>query len=133
MSAARSLSLFFAAGAVGALAGSVVTWLAGELGISGALGVALAPDWSAGWLYPRIVRGGLWGLVFVVPLTGAVIPRGLLASLAPTLFQLFVVYPAWAGKGVAGLDLGLLTPVFIALDNAVWGVTASWWVKGTQG
>lgn len=133
MSAARSLSLFFAAGAIGALANSVLVWLFGELGIPRALGVALAPEGSAGWLYPRIVWGGLWGLLFVLPLKAAVVPRGLLVSLAPTLFQLFVVFPAWAGKGVAGLELGLLTPVFVVLYNAVWGVTASWWVKGTQG
>ena len=133
MSAARALSLFFAAGVVGALANSVVAWLLGELGVPRALGVALAPGWSAGWLYPRLVWGGLWGLLFVLPLTTAVVPRGLLVSLAPTLFQLFVVFPAWTGKGVAGLELGLFTPLFVALYNAVWGVTASWWVKGTQG
>jgi hypothetical protein len=133
VSAARSLSLFFAAGVVGALANSLLLSLLGELGVPRALGVALAPDWSAGWLYPRLVWGGLWGLLFVLPLTAAVVPRGLLVSLAPTLFQLFVVFPAWAGKGIAGLELGLLTPLFVALYNAVWGVTASWWVKGTQG
>lgn len=133
MSAARSLSLFFAAGVVGALANSVVSWLFGELGVTHALGVALAPDWSAAWLYPRLVWGGLWGLLFVLPITSAVVPRGLLIGLAPMLFQLFVAFPIWAGKGVAGLELGVLTPVFVWLYTAVWGVTASWWVEGTQG
>ena len=133
VSAARSLSLFFAAGVVGAFANSVVAWLLGELGVPRALGVALAPDWSPGWLYPRLVWGGLWGLLFVLPLTAAVVPRGLLVSLAPILFQLFVVFPAWAGKGAGGLELGLLTPLFVAVYGAVWGVTASWWVTGTQG
>jgi hypothetical protein len=133
VSAARSLSLLFAAGVVGALANSLVAWGVGQIGIPRMLGVALAPEWSAAWLYPRLVWGGLWGLLFVLPVTAAVVPRGLLISLAPTLCQLFVVYPAWAGKGVAGLELGVLTPVFVALYNAVWGVTASWWMKGTQG
>lgn len=133
MSAARSLSLFFAAGVVGAFANSVAVWLFGELGVPRALGVALAPDWSAGWLYPRLVWGGLWGLLFALPIQAALLPRGLLLSLAPTLFQLFVVFPAWAGQGVAGLELGMLTPVFVLLYNAIWGVTASWWVQGTQG
>lgn len=133
MPAARSLSLFFAAGVVGALANSLAVWLLGELGVPRALGVALAPDGSAAWLYPRLVWGGLWGLLFVLPLTPAVVPRGLLVSLAPSLFQLFVVFPAWAGKGIAGLELGVLTPAFVLLYNALWGVTASWWVKGTQG
>lgn len=133
MSAARALSLFYAAGAVGALASSLAAWLLGELGVPRAFGIALPANGSAGWLYPRLVWGGLWGLLFVLPLTPAVVPRGLLVSIAPTLFQLFVVFPAWLGKGVAGLELGLLTPLFVALYNAVWGITASWWVKGTQG
>ena len=133
MSAARSLSLCFAAGAVGALANSVVSWLSGQLGIPHALGVSLAPAWTPAWLYPRIVWGGLWGLLFVLPLSAGVLRRGLLLSLAPALFQLFVVFPAWTGKGVAGLELGAATPVFVLLYDAVWGVVASWWLKGTQG
>lgn len=133
MSAARSLSLCFAAGAVGGLANSVVAWLFGQIGVPQALGVSLAPAWTPGWLYPRIVWGGLWGLLFVLPLHADVLRRGLLVSLGPALFQLFVVFPAWAGKGVAGLELGTATPVFVLLYNAVWGVVASWWLKGTQG
>jgi len=54
------------------------------------------------------------------------VPRGLLLSLAPSLFQLFVVFPAWSGRGLGGLELGALTPVFVVLYNAVWGVAASW-------
>jgi hypothetical protein len=133
VSAARSLSLFFAAGVVGAFVNSLAVWLFGELGAPRALGVAMVPDWSAGWLYPRLVWGGIWGLLFVLPIQAAGVRRGLLVSLAPTLFQLFVVFPVWAGKGVAGLELGLLTPVFVLLYNAIWGVTASWWLQGTQG
>jgi hypothetical protein len=29
--------------------------------------VAIAPALKLSWLYPRIVWGGLWGLVFVFP------------------------------------------------------------------
>lgn len=133
MSAARSLSLFFAAGVVGALGNSVVAWLFGQLGVPRALGVELAPAWSPGWLYPRLVWGGLWGLLFVLPLTANVVQRGLLVALAPALFQLFVVLPAWQGRGIGGLELGTLTPLFVLVYTAVWGLIASWWVKGTQG
>ena len=65
---ARSLSLFFAAGALGGLANSLVAWGFGELGISRALGVSIAPGLTAAWLYPRIVWGGLWGFAFLLPI-----------------------------------------------------------------
>ena len=133
MSVARSLSLFFAAGVVGALVNSLVVWGVTELGLPQALGVSLAPKVSPAWLYPRLVWGGLWGLLFVLPIALGVVPRGLLLSLAPALFQLLVVFPAWAGQGIGGVELGALTPVLVLFYSAVWGVTASWWVKGTQG
>jgi len=132
MSAARSLSLFFAAGAIGGLVNSLVVWAFGELGITQALGVSISPPLSPAWLYPRIVWGGLWGLLFTLPLSMGWLGRGLVLSLAPSLVQLFVVFPIKAGKGVLGLELGVLTPVLVLLFNAVWGVVASWWVRGTR-
>ena len=131
MSAARSLSLFFAAGAIGGLVNSLVVWLSGELGVTQAFGVSIAPSLSPSWLYPRIVWGGLWGLLFTMPFSMGWLRRGLVLSLGPSLFQLFVVFPIKADKGVLGLELGALTPVFVLLFNAVWGVVASWWVRGT--
>ena len=127
------MSIGFAAGCVGALANSWLVWYLGHKGIPQLFGVAIAPKWGLAFLYPRIVWGGLWGLLFVLPLSANVLRRGLLLSLAPALFQLFVVFPAWTGKGVAGLELGAATPVFVLLYDAVWGVVASWWLKGTQG
>lgn len=133
MSAARSLSLFFAAGVVGAFTASLVVWLFVELGMPRTLGAVIAPEWWSGWPYPRLVWGGIWGLLFVLPISAPLLRRGLLLALVPMLFQLFVVFPLWNGKGIAGLDLGLLAPLFVALYYAVWGVTASWWVQGTHG
>ena len=132
MNVARSLSLFFAAGALGGLANSLVVWLSGELGLFRALDVQVAPVLTPAWLYPRIVWGGLWGLLFVLPLSLAWIPRGLVLSLGPSLIQLLVVFPVKADKGLLGLELGLLTPVLVLFFNAVWGLVASWWVRGTQ-
>jgi len=34
-----------------------------------------------------------------------------------------------AHKGVAGLDLGLLTPLFVLFFNLVWGVVTAWTIK----
>ena len=132
MTAAHSLSLFFAAGALGGLVNSLVVWLCGELGVSRALGVSLSPDLTPTWLYPRIVWGGLWGLLFALPVSLGWFARGLLLSLAPSLVQLLLVFPIRAGRGVFGLELGVLTPGLVLVFNAVWGVVASWWVRGTR-
>jgi len=132
MTLARSLSLCFAAGALGGVANGLVVWASGELGVTHALGVAIAPTLSPSWLYPRIVWGGLWGALFALPLATDWLRRGLLVSLAPSAVQLFVVFPIRAGKGALGLELGLLTPVFVLVFNGVWGVVASWWLRLTR-
>jgi len=129
MPIARSLSLFFAAGALGGLANSLVVWSFGETGINHALGVGIAPALSPAWLYPRVVWGGLWGLSFALPLSSGWLARGLTLSLGPTLVQLLVVFPFEAHKGQLGLELGLATPVLVVFFNAVWGVVASWWIR----
>jgi hypothetical protein len=118
----RNLCIAFAAGAAGGLANSLAVWLAGRIGLTGLLGVAIAPDWTPAWLYPRIVWGGLWGFLLFFPLP----PerpwlRGGVLGLAPTLVQLLIVFPFRAGKGFLGLDLGTLTPALIFVFNGIWG------------
>ena len=132
MSLARSLSLFFAAGAMGGLVNSLVVWCFGELGVTRAVGVSIAPALTAGWLYPRLVWGGLWGFLFVLPAASGWIRRGLFFSLLPSAVQLFVVFPMKTNQGVLGLELGVLTPAFVVFFNAVWGLAASWWVRVTR-
>jgi hypothetical protein len=127
---ARSTSLVFAAGCLGGLLNGLAVWLFGELGITAALGVKIAPTLSPAFLYPRLVWGGIWGLLFLLPLMQTrIFSRGLIFSLGPTLVQLFVVFPMKANKGVMGLDLGLLTPLFVVVFNAIWGWTAAIWLK----
>jgi hypothetical protein len=53
---ARKISLVFAAGCLGGLINSLAVWIFGELGISSAMGVSIAPELSPGWLYPRLGR-----------------------------------------------------------------------------
>ena len=132
MSHTRSLSLFFAAGALGGLANSLVVWLFGELGVTHALGVSIAPSLTPAWLYPRIVWGGLWGLLFLLPLSMGWLGRGIVFSLGPSLVQLFVVFPIKANKRILGLELGALTPLLVLFFNAVWGAVASWWIRTTK-
>ncbi len=124
------LSLVFVAGCFGALWNSLAVWLFGWLGIAPALGVHIAPALTAAFLYPRLVWGGLWGLLFLVPLGRLSWPaKGVLFSLGPTLVQLFIVFPLQAHKGVLGLQLGYLTPLLVVFYNAVWGWTAGFWLQ----
>ncbi|GIX05957.1 MAG: hypothetical protein KatS3mg115_0360 [Candidatus Poribacteria bacterium] len=128
MNARSRLSLVFAGGCLGGLVNSLAVWLLGWTGITGALGVQIAPQLSRAWLYPRIVWGGLWGLLFLLPIRLDRFWRGLLLSLGPTLGQLLVVFPFQAHRGWLGLQLGALTPLFVVLFNAVWGWTTALWV-----
>jgi hypothetical protein len=128
-----NVSLSFAAGSLGALANSIVLWIFGLVGINSAMGVSIAPALTVGFLYPRIVWGGLWGFLFLLPiLPNSPVQRGLLFSLGPTLVQLLVVFPFKASKGLFGLELGLLTPLLVVFFNGVWGVVASNWYEHTK-
>lgn len=122
----NKLLIFFAAGCLGGLANSLVVWQFGELGIMRSLGVAIAPALTPPWLYPRIVWGGIWGLLFALPLLQSrPLSKGAVISFFPTAAQLFVVFPFHAHKGMAGLELGLYTPLFVVFFNGVWGVVAA--------
>lgn len=116
----------FAAGCLGALANSLTVWIFGHFGITQHFHVHIAPALTPAWLYPRIVWGGIWGWLFLLPMMDAkAFKKGLFLSLFPTLVQLLVVFPIQAKKGYFGLELGMLTPVFVVFFNAVWGVVTS--------
>ena len=126
----RKISLYFAAGSLGGLINSIALWLFGLYGINAALQVNIHPHLTPGWLYPRIVWGGIWGLIFLLPLVKSrFVLRGLILSLGPTLAQLFYIFPTVQHKGMLGLKLGMLTPVLVILVNAIWGVAASLWLR----
>ncbi len=122
----KKLLICFAAGCLGALVNSVAVWLAGYSGIAKFLGVALSPTLTASWLYPRIVWGGIWGILFFLPfMKSKPVSKGTLLSLFPTIVQLFIVFPFKANRGIAGIELGTLTPLLVFIYNWIWGVVTS--------
>jgi hypothetical protein len=126
----RRISLLFSAGALGGLTNSVALWALGRFGVTAMIGVKMDPKLVPMWLYPRIVWGGLWGLLFLIPMfKHSPFKRGVLVSLAPTVMQLFVLFPFRAYKGYLGLELGTMTPVLVVILNAVWGITAAYWLS----
>ncbi len=125
----QRMTMTFSAGCLGGLINSLVVWLIGQAGITAEFGVKLAPSLSPQWLYPRLVWGGIWGFLFLLPLLrNDSLLQGLLLSLGPTIVQLFFFFPE-SGKGLLGLHLGMWTPVFVVIFNAIWGVTAAVWLK----
>lgn len=126
----RNLSLAFSAGCLGGLANSIVVWASGTLGVTAALGVKIAPALTLPWLYPRIVWGGIWGFLFVISIPGlSWWMRGLAFSLGPSLVVMLVLFPRNPLVGEFGLGLGTLTPAFVLVFNAVWGLVAAWWLQ----
>jgi hypothetical protein len=122
----KKILICFAAGCLGGLANSLVVWQFGQQGIARWAHVAIAPTLTPAWLYPRIVWGGIWGLLFLLPfLKSRFLLKGSLLSLFPTAVQLFVVFPYKAHKGIAGLSLGMWTPALVLVYNWVWGVVAA--------
>ena len=68
-------------------------------------------------------------LFFLPILKNKTFVRSLVFSLGPSIVQLFIVFPIKAQKGMLGLDLGVLTPLFVLIFNAVWGIAAGYWIK----
>lgn len=124
----RNLSVIFAAGALGGLVKALVAWSFGAAGLNAALGFKMAPALTPLWIYQHIVWGGLWGLLFLLPLKGSYFLRGVLYSLGQTLVQLVIIFPNM-GKGMLGLELGYMAPVLVACFGVIWGLAAAFWLK----
>ena len=126
----RRLTLAFASGCFGGLMNSLVLWLFGRAAIPQELGVKLAPSLTPAWLYPRLVWGGIWGFLFILPIfRNQPFAQGLFFSLGPSIVQLFVVFPYHAHQGLLGVELGMLTPLFVLFYNALWGLAAALWLR----
>ena len=120
------LAVCFCAGMLGALLSGLLLGLAGKFGALTLAGVQLAPQLKPAWFYPRLVWGGLWGLLYYLAVGRAHARcrwarRGMLVSLLPTAFELLVVFPYWQGAGLFGSKLGRLTPLVVLLANLAWG------------
>jgi len=131
-------TMLFSSGCLGGLVNCLAVWFFGAVGITTAVGVRIAPALTPPYLYQRMVWGGIWGFIFILPiLRDSIWSRGILISLGPTIVQLFIVFPIRLDKELMGLELGQLTPLFVFIYNAIWGVcTVSWmrWItpQGTK-
>ena len=63
MGVLNRLNALFSAGAFGGMLNCVVVWFFGVIGVNQILGVDIAPAFTPEYLYPRIVWGGIWGII----------------------------------------------------------------------
>lgn len=123
----RKLSGAFTGGVLGGLLDSFNIWAMGVVGISDFIGIGMKPEFSAPWVYQRMIWGGLWMLLLLLPvLKQRIALRGMLFSLLPSAMMLFVVLPSM-GKGMFGLGFGTLMPVVVVGLNFLYGIFASYW------
>ena len=132
----RSLSLAFTAGVIGAFIYSVTAHFFGAWGVTEALGVKLAYKLTPESLYPRLVWGGLFGLLLLVPVLEKwyCIYRGLLLGVLLSLIHLFIIFPYMSHKGFLGVKISLSSPapIFVVFYNALWGIVAAFWLDYTR-
>ncbi|MBO6539176.1 MAG: hypothetical protein JJ969_07210 [Rhizobiaceae bacterium] len=118
----RKSSILFALGAFGGLITAFAIWLAGLAGVTALFGVAIAPELTPQFIYPKLVWGGIWGWLGFLPIivTGWW-QRGIVVSIIPAAAAWFYFLPS-DGAGLLGLSLGLLTPVVVLGFTLIWGL-----------
>lgn len=121
----RLFAIAYACGSLAGLTTGVLIWLLGALGVTGFFGVEIAPQFTPPWLYTRMVWGGLWAGMFLLPILHGLGAwrRAAALSLAPSLVTLFIVLP-YKGALVLGMGLGALTPVFVIFFNLSWALVS---------
>lgn len=118
----RAVALCFAAGAGGGLARCGAAWLSARYGFSAQIGAQVSGALAPALIYARVVIGGLWGLLFLVPMArGSVWLGGLLFGLLVAAIEL-VAFPLLSGR-TPQLFTG--TALLLALLWLVWGVVSA--------
>lgn len=113
------------AGCLGGVAANVLNLIFGYINIPMFLGVDISSDTTIGHIYLDLFFGGLWGLLFLIPiLHDYLILKGIVLSVIPTLFQLLVILPLLQNVQPFAFEYGQLMPLYILLLNLAWGIAA---------
>lgn len=129
----RHIFTVYGASTLGSLCMCGLMWAFTYYGVTHFLNVALSGSLSPHWLYPRLVLGGLWGLIFLLPiLPSGTLAKSLLVAAIPTAAHLFIIYPYVEHKGMAGMSLGALTPFLLYFYFWVWAIATTIILKLTR-
>jgi len=126
MNTLRTLVLILLAGALGGFTSGILVWAMGAAGITPALGFAMTPELTFGWMFRRIFASAIWGIIFLIPIyRDSPVLKGAVLGVLPWLSSILVVLPYRMGAGFLGLDLGMGTPVWTLFFGVVWGITGT--------
>ena len=132
MNLLQRAALYFTAAAIGGLAVVITVWGLGQIGVADLFGVAVKPPLAKAFIYKQMVWGGIWGLIFLLPV--ALKPlwlKGLVMTLAPVIVALVVFFPL-GGAGMLGFNLGTLTPLYIFIVNIPWGLVTAYFGRALK-
>ena len=118
------------AGALAALVTSVLIWAVSQSGILTLVNVPLDQPLTSSWIYKRMVWGGIWSLLFLLPWFSGrpQRQRGMIWGLVPSAATLLFFNPFWDRLGILGLAWGWGWPVVVILFNVLWGYLAGVWL-----
>lgn len=126
---ARAVALCFAAGAAAGFLKCVAAWLTLRYGVAAQLGAHVVGSLSPVVIYPRVVIGGLWGLLFLLPMArNSILVSGLLWGVVVAAAEL-VLFPLIGGRTPALLNMSVLLALLLWL---VWGLAAAFllrWIR----
>ncbi len=127
--------LVFSAGAVAGFIQTLVIWICGQAGVFNLLQLPLDFPFQPAWFYQRVTWGGMWGLLFLIPLLRQArhFHRGLLFGLLPALATLVWFLPFKGEHGFFGLNLGIMMPVVVVVFGLIWGALAGALLDRAQG
>jgi hypothetical protein len=122
----RYIALCFAAGALGALVKSLLAWGCVRYGLAGQFGAHLPAALGTAALYPKIVIGGLWGFLFLLPVArSSVLASGLLWGLVVTIAQWLILPLLYRN----GLHFPVAPIAAALLFNAIWGLVTAFFLR----
>lgn len=127
--------LLYASGTFGALVSLGLLTFLGGAGFHRALGVTMNPGFlNAGFICPRLVAGGVFAWIFLLPIPFRYGLLGLpFIAGAVTLLQLFLTLPQWEHAGYLGLRYGWAMPFFVFGYTLVWAFVTSTAMKLSGG
>ena len=129
------MSVAAAAGAVGGVLQTLIIVALSEMSLFQLVGLPFKIPFTLPYLYQRITWGGLWGLLFLIPLlpNTAHWKRGLIFAAGPALASLLFFLPFQDDMGWFGLKMGVVWPVVVVIFALIWGYIAGSWLDRVYG